>query len=162
VALGAVLLHAACAGAPETSAPEVNAPADIAAINALRDGFAKAYEAGDAAAFANLYTPDAISQPNHEPTVTGRDAVIEMHKNTFSQFAMKLEIMPDETRTMGNTGFDRGRYRMTVTPKAGGPAITNEGRYTVMLEKGDDGAWRVSRDIDNSTMPMPAPGAAPQ
>ena len=40
---------------------------------------------------------------------------------------------------MGNIGFDRGHFKITLTPKAGGPAVNDEGRYVVLLEKGADG-----------------------
>jgi uncharacterized protein (TIGR02246 family) len=135
----------------------MNAPADLAAVNALRTSFQTAYNGGSADALANLYTADAISQTNHQATVSGRDAIVANQRAMFEQMTMSIEIMPDETMTMGNFGFDRGRIRMSATPKAGGPTMTDEGRYIVLLEKGADGAWRVSRDIDNSTTPLPMP-----
>jgi len=117
--------------------------------------------AGDAAAVGNLYTADGVSQHNHAETLTGRDAIVASQEAMFSQFTVKAEITPDETMTLGNVGFDRGTYRMTMTSKAGGNAITDEGRYIVLLRKEADGAWKVSIDIDNSAMPLPAPQAAP-
>lgn len=155
LAIASVLALGACAKAPET-----NAAADIAAVSALRDGFTSAMNAGDAAAIGSLYTADGVSQHNHDKTVTGRDAIVEGQKAMFSQFAIKAEIMPDETVTMGTFGFDRGRYRMSMTPKAGGEAMVDEGRYVVLLRKEADGAWKVSSDIDNSITPLPPPPAA--
>ncbi len=152
-----IIAMAACA----PSAPEANAPADVAALGAVRDAFIKAFNAADAVAIGALYTTDAIAMPGHNATLTGQPAIVAYNKGLFDQMTAKIEVMSDETRTMGNFGFDRGRYKMTMTPKAGGPAISDEGRYVVMLAKGTDGSWKVTRDIDNSSIPMPSPTPPP-
>ena len=156
LAIASALALGACAQAPET-----NAAADLAAVNALRDSFSTAMNAGDAAAIGNLYTADGMAQHNHGKTATGRDAIVESQEALFSEYSVQMEIMPDETKTMGDFGFDRGRYKMMMSPKAGGDAMVDEGRYIVLLQKEADGMWKVSSDIDNSTMPLPSPPAAP-
>ena len=156
-----ILLGLVTAAACGPAAPEANAPADIAAVNAVRDSFIKAFNGGDASAIGDVYTADAIAMPNHQSTLTGRDAIVAYNKATFEQMAAKIELMVDETRTVGASGFDRGRFKVTMTPKAGGPAITDEGRYLVLLEKGADGAWKVTRDIDSSSVPLPPPPPPP-
>ena len=154
---------AGCTSAPAPPpAPAVDAPADITAIAAARSAFMAAYNAGDAEAIGKLYTADGVSEPNHQPTLTGREAIVKGLASMFGQVAVKVELTSDETKTTGNTGFDRGRYSAAVTPKAGGATTTVEGRYLVLFVKEADGAWRVARDIDNSPTPMPltAPAAA--
>jgi uncharacterized protein (TIGR02246 family) len=155
------LLAAACACAP--SAPAMNAPGDVAAVNALRDKFMKTFNAGDAQAVGNLYTADAIVANNHQPTNTGRDAIITADTALFSAYNVKLTLTPDETKTMGDSGYDWGRFTFALTPKAEGtPAPpTDEGRYLVLLKKDTDGQWRVARDIGNSSLPMPMPMPMP-
>lgn len=155
------LAGAAMIGACAPAAPESNAPADVAAVAALRDSFTKAFNAGDADSMAALYTADAISNGNHQPSATGPAAIVAAHKAFFSQMAVTIQITSDETKTMGTTGYDRGHFKMTMTPKAGGPAMSDEGRYLVMLRKSADLGWRVSYDIDNSSMPMPMPPPPP-
>lgn len=172
-ALAALLLGAlataACAPAagpaPTAAAatPALDAPADIAAITAARDGFMAAYAAGDAAAIGQLYTENAISEPNGQPSVKGRAAIVASLTSMFEQVSVKATLTPEETRTLGAVGLDRGRYTVTVTPKAGAPPTTSEGRYLVVYVKGEDGKWRVSHDIDNElgVPAAPAPTAAP-
>ena len=157
IAGACTVVLAACAPA----APEMNAPADLAAVNALRTNFQNAFNAGDVNMLMNGYSADPISMGNHQPTAAGRDAIIAANKAMFAAMTAHLEITADETKTMGNWGFDRGHFKMTMTPKAGGPAMNDEGRYVVLLEKGADGAWKVTRDIDNSSMPMPMPPPPP-
>lgn len=156
LAIASLLVLGACAQAPET-----NAAADIAAVEALRSSFATAMNAGDAAAIGDLYTADGVSQHNHDRTYTGRDAIVESQNALFAQFTVQAEITPDATMTVGTSGFDRGVYKMTMTPKAGGDPIVDEGRYVVLLQKEASGAWKVALDIDNSTTPLPPPPAAP-
>jgi uncharacterized protein (TIGR02246 family) len=152
---------AAAIGACAPAAPEVNAPADIAAVSALRNSFVKAFNSGDAEAAGNVYTIDAMANGNHQPTSAGRAAIVAADKAFFSQMSATMELTSEDTKTMGTGGYDRGRYKLTLTPKAGGPAIVDEGRYLVLLQKGPDGAWKVSYDIDNSSMPMPMPPPPP-
>jgi uncharacterized protein (TIGR02246 family) len=144
----------ACAQAPAT-----NDSGDVSAVNALRGKFMQVFNAGDAAAVGNLYTTDAIAMDNHQPTATGREAIVAAMTGLFSQYAVKFTLTPDETKTMGDFGYDLGRFTFALTPKtAGAPAPpTDEGRYLVLLRKDTDGQWRVTRDIGNSTLPMPMP-----
>lgn len=143
---------------PAPAEPVADAPADVAAINAARDAFMKAYAAGDAAAIGALYTDDAVSESNNQPSLQGRAAIVASLTSMFEQVAVSTKLSPVETRTLGSVGLDRGTYAVTVTPKAGAPPTTSEGRYMVIYVKGADGTWRVSRDMDNGTMP---PAASP-
>lgn len=166
VVLAAATLAAACAApAPPPAAPAapaLNAPADIAALNAAREGFMKGYEAGDAEAIGNLYTKDAISESNNQPSLTGRDAIVASLKGMFEQVSVKTVLTGDDTKTLGSVGVDSGHYAVTVTPKGGGTPFTNEGRYMVVYVKEPDGQWRVWRDMDNAIgAPRPAPDASP-
>jgi ketosteroid isomerase-like protein len=74
-----------------------------------------------------------------------------------------MTLTSDETKPMGDFGYDRGRFTFALTPKAAGtPAPPmDEGRYLVLLRKDTDGQWRVARDIGNSSLPMPMPMPAP-
>lgn len=151
---------AGCTSTPTALAPGTESDAaDLAAITAVRDSFIKAYNSGDAAAFEKLYAENAVSMANHQPSISGRAAIVANQKTTFDQFTAHIEITPDETRVTGTVAYDRGRYKMTMMPRTGGPAMSDEGRYIVLLEKTEAG-WVVTRDIDNSTMPMPEPQAA--
>ncbi|HUU34716.1 MAG TPA: SgcJ/EcaC family oxidoreductase [Vicinamibacterales bacterium] len=162
---GAVAV-AACAPAPPAPAPApaepaVNAPEDIAALNAARAAFMAAYEAGDAEAIGRLYADDAISEPNNQPTLKGREAIVNSLKGMFEQVEVKPTLTPEETRTLGNVGLDRGHYSVTATPKAGAPPTSSEGRYMVVFVKEQDGSWKVLRDIDNALGVTPS-GATPE
>lgn len=160
-ALLALVLAGCAPAAPAPPVPANDAPADLAAIGAAREAFVKAYSAGDAEAVGRMYTADAVSEPNHQPTLRGREAIVAAQKAMHEHVSLVLALTPEETHTAGATGFDRGVYSVTVTPKAGGPATTVRGRYFVYFVKDADGAWKVARDLDNAAAPMaPATTAA--
>ena len=155
-ALAASLLLAACTQTPP--APPQDAADDLAAITKVRAAYGAAMGAGDADAIASLYTEDGVSQTNQMSTMVGRAAIAEGQRTAFTQVSFSgVEIMPEETHTIGNSGYERGRYRMTVTPKAGGAPMPQQGRYMLVLQKSADGMWRVARDMDNVDSPPPAP-----
>jgi uncharacterized protein (TIGR02246 family) len=164
--VSSILAVGACAPEPPPppapAEPVADAPADIAAINAARAAFMAAYEKGDAEAIGELYAPEAISEPNGQPTLSGRDAIVTSLTRMFEQVSVKPVLTPAETRTLGSVGLDRGTYTVTVTPKAGAPPSSSQGRYMVVFVKLADGSWKVSRDMDNAlglpppTTPSPA------
>lgn len=157
VACVLVVSVAACSTPP----PAANLPEDIAKINALRAAFVDSYGKSDVEALVKLYTADAVMMGNHQPTQVGRDAMVKGLTEQFATMNAKVELTPEETWAMGDHGFDRGTYKVTLTPKAGGAPIIDEGRYLVLLAKGADGNWLVSRDMENSTQPMPMPMPMP-
>jgi uncharacterized protein (TIGR02246 family) len=165
--LFAASLLAACAHpAPAPAPPASNAAGDIAAINAARQAFVNAYNAGDAEAMGKLYTEDAVSEPNHQPTLVGRQAIVDSLKRMFDQVAVKVELTSEEVKTSGDAGFDRGRYKAEVTPKAeGGTPTSIEGRDYVIYTRQADGTWLAARDMDNAPGPTepeaPAADAPP-
>lgn len=155
LAIACVLTLAACGPATpaEPPAPAMDAPEDIAAVGKVREAAMAAYGSGDAEALGNLYSEDAISEPNNSPTLMGRAEIIASLEATFERASMKVTLVPDRTKTMGSTGYETGHYMAEVTPKSGGTSTSIEGRYMMLLAKGGDGQWNVVYDMDNVGQP---------
>lgn len=151
----AAISFAACTSAP---APR-DATADLNAINALRSSFETAFNRGDAAALAALYTADAVVMPTHHAAVSGSQAIGGYFGDFMGQMTAQMKITPIETKVVDDLAFDRGTYTMTLTPKAGGAAMIDTGKYLVLLRRQNDGSWKLTHDIDNSDVPMPPPPA---
>ena len=151
------LIAASCAPPAEEPEPEaeeaVTAEADVEAINAVRDAFAVAYNAGDAAALVALLTDDVVLMPPNEPALVGSDAYQSWTEALFEQFTTELTIMSEELVVAGDWAFDRGVYTQTLTSTAGGDVIQDSGKYLVIFQRQADGAWKVARDIWNSDIP---------
>jgi uncharacterized protein (TIGR02246 family) len=153
------VLLGACAQTPPP-APAPDPAAEAAAIGKVREAFMAAYNAGDAEAIGKLYTEDAVSQPNHQPNLIGRAAIVASLKGMFERVTVKTQFTSEETRISGNAALDRGTYKAEVAPKDGGVPSVVEGRYVVAYVKGADGTWHAAHDIDNAVDDTPAPPPA--
>ena len=152
VLLFAVAFAAACGTAPQTAAdPTV----DTAAINDLRSQFETAYNAGDAATVAALYGDDAVLLPDHHSAVSGHDGIQQYYQDLFTQYSPHLTIMPADTQITGALAHEHGTFTVTIMPKAGGKAMTDNGKYLVILKRQAEGVWKIHHDIDNSSNSLP-------
>jgi uncharacterized protein (TIGR02246 family) len=129
---------------------------DKASIRAVDTEWARAAQAGEGAAIAALYTPDAILLPPGEPMVKGEAA-----KKYWVDFANGFSG-PTELNTMavegsGGVATAIGTYKMSLTPKKAGakPLPTEEGKYMEVLKRQDDGSWKLAYDIWNQNAPPP-------
>jgi uncharacterized protein (TIGR02246 family) len=156
--LCAVVFLNACGGTT-TTAPQqtVTAAPDPAPINDLRSRFEAAYNAGDAAGVTALYTDDAVSMPDHHAAVQGKAALQQYFQEVFAQYTTKLSLLSPDLEINGDVAHETGIYTMIMTPKAGGNAMTQSGKYLVVLKRQPDGLWRLHHDIDNTSTPMAMP-----
>jgi uncharacterized protein (TIGR02246 family) len=140
-----------------TPAEKAAAAPDPAPISALRDQVTAAYNAGNAAEVANLYTDDAIVMAAHEPAVEGKQAIQASLQAFFQNNTARMTLTAQETQIAGDWAYDRGAASMTVTPKAGGKPIADSGKYLTILKRLPGGSWKVHRGMDNSNNPLPMP-----
>jgi uncharacterized protein (TIGR02246 family) len=125
------------------------------AIDANTKAFIEAFNKGDAAAVASMYTTDARVLPPNSEIVEGRANI-----QTFWQGAMSagLKLVSLETahlETQGNLAVEIGRYTTTV-PGAGGTTTTDKGKYVVVWKR-QGGTWKLAADIFNTSMPLATP-----
>lgn len=119
---------------------------DIAAANAKVE---KAVSAGDADTLASLYTDDAILMPPGSPMVTGKDNIASVWQSMFEMGVSELDLQPTEVNVTGDTAAEVGTFTYTAGD------MTGTGKYIVLWQKGDDGNWRLRRDIWNEDAPPP-------
>lgn len=139
----ALLAVAGCAPRPEDIPEEV-----IAA-------WEKAYNNGDAAGVAAIYSEDAILMPPNSPALKGREAIDRYMRAGMAQGPSLISIKTEESSTHGDTGVRRGTYR--VTTKEG--QELEAGKYLEIWKK-NDGKWQLRLDIWNADAPAaetPAP-----
>ena len=108
LAFAGALILAGCTPAavppPPPAAPAADAPEDIAALNAARAAFMAAYEKGDADAIGRLYHPEAVSEPNNQPTLKGREAIVASLKSMFEQVSVKVVLTPGRNQDARQRG----------------------------------------------------------
>ena len=154
------LLFSIVIGTACTSSTPQTTTTDTAPIDDIRNRYVAAYNAGDAAGAAALFAEDAVSMPDHAPALMGRAAIENSMKQMFAQNTVNLTVTPGETEITGDIAHEHGTFSITVTPKAGGNAMSETGKYLVVLKRGSDGTWLVHHDIDNTNAP-PSPQPAP-
>jgi uncharacterized protein (TIGR02246 family) len=110
--------------------------------------FEQAANAGDAAGVAAMYADDAALLPPGEPMVQGSDKVLVSWKSMLDTGMSDLDMTPTEVIVSGNNASEVG----TFTYKAGD--VSGAGKYIALWVKGDDGTWKIHRDIWNEDAPM--------
>jgi uncharacterized protein (TIGR02246 family) len=157
IVLALTLALAACQPAPQQeAAPAPPTQAEVAAaINEVRGAYNTALNAGDAAAVAALFTDDAVSMPPNAPAAMGKEAIQANLQSRFEQATFEVTITQAEAVGMGEWAYGRGTYTAKITPKAGGAAIEDNGKYLNVLAHQPDGSWKIARHIWNSDNPLP-------
>ncbi len=128
--------------------------ADVEAIDQLRQEYSIAYNAGDAAALAGLYTDDAVLLPPNDATLTGKEAIQSMYEVTFDQFTGEHSTTSQEIEVAGDWAFGQGTFRLKLAPKDGSEPVEEEGKYIVICQRQPDGSWKIARLIWNNDPPL--------
>jgi len=117
-----------------------------AQIGKMDHAWQKAYNAGDAAAVAALYTPDAkVMAPGAEPA-SGTAAIKAMFAADIAQGA-KNTLTTGDVVGFGDFALATGGY---VATAADGKHL-DHGPYMTLYKK-VDGGWKIYRDTWNSSM----------
>jgi uncharacterized protein (TIGR02246 family) len=122
-------------------------------IEAALVTFEEAYNSGDAAAVAALYTEDAALLPPDMARMDGKEAVQSFWQGAMDSGLENLRLETVEVEESGDIAYEVGNFTLAVPSQDGAPADVN-GKYIVVWKKGPDGTWRLHRDIWN-TDPTP-------
>jgi uncharacterized protein (TIGR02246 family) len=143
----AMLLSAALCAAAAVSVFAQDAFAqDKATIERLNDKFAQAFNKGDAAAVASMYTQDAVVLPPGAEMAKGRSAIQAFWKKSAEQIG-DLKLTALEVKPLGK---DAAREIGTFTLKTKAqPPQEVAGKYVVVWHKVGRG-WKLGTDIWNA------------
>jgi len=120
----------------------------------------KAFLAGDADATAACYAPDAVMWPPGGAMATGTQAIRDGYAKFYADNKVtNVDLKRLGDKTVGGDAVSWGTYAITYTPKAGGPAKTENGRYTEVTRR-VGGRWVYAVD-HASDDPAPSTGAKP-
>lgn len=119
-------------------------------IEAALASFAEAFNGGDGAGVAALYTEDAALLPPGEARVDGREAIQAFWQGAIDAGLSAITLEAVEVEEAGDLAFEVGKFTLQA-PGEGDQKTTVFGKYIVVWKKGDDGAWRLYRDIWNTS-----------
>jgi uncharacterized protein (TIGR02246 family) len=132
---------------------------DEAAIRQALDAEMKAANAADPAAWASMYTPDAIVLRPHATAVQGQEA-IQQWLATLPRIS-NANAQGVEVLGYGDLAYLRGPYSMTFSIPGVASPIDEHGKFLQIYRKQSDGSWKMAREIYNSDLPLPVPAPPP-
>ena len=124
------------------------------AIEANTKQFTEAFNKGDAAAVANMYTMEARVLPPNGEIVEGRPNIQKFWQGAMSAGVKMVSLEAVHVETQGNVAVEIGRYTSTM-PGAGGTTTTDKGKYVVVWKR-EGGSWKLATDIFNTSIPTPS------
>jgi uncharacterized protein (TIGR02246 family) len=122
-----------------SSKPAAKPSADESTIRANVAAFVKAYNARDAKAVANLFSPEAQVIDEEGETVQGRDAIEKKVADTFADAPQgRIQLYIDSIRFAGTAlAIETGKATVTSSP-GDTPDVS---KYTAVHIKSKDGKW---------------------
>jgi ketosteroid isomerase-like protein len=142
----------ACAAQPASESatfPET----DASAIRAASSAFQTAVRDTAWTTSASFYTNDVVFGPPNGPAISGPDAIVAFARGfpPFRDFTLR-EVDLDGR---GDLAYVYGKYSWVLL-LPGQPATPDSGKYIAIWRKQADGSWKITREIFNSDVPMPA------
>jgi uncharacterized protein (TIGR02246 family) len=119
-----------------------------AAIEEAAIAWETAFNAGDGKALAELYTEDAALFPPGAERVDGKAAIAEFWQGAIDSGLADADLEPVEVVEAGDLAYEVGVVTLSA-PGSDGERVPVSGKYIVVWQLGDDGAWRLHRDIWN-------------
>jgi len=110
-----------------------------------------AFNSGDAAGVAALYTVDGVLMAPGGPRSVGKEAIEAAFAGMSSGPKLELSLATDSVKREGSVAIEVGAWEMKIMPEGMEPAMDN-GDYVVIWKKvGDE--WLLYIDIFNSNNP---------
>lgn len=126
------------------------------AIERTRGAHVAALNSGDVGAWAGAFADDGVQMPPNAPANVGRDKIQAWSGAFLGAFRAAFSLAPEEVQIAGaDWAFERGTYKITLTPRAGGEPIQDAGKYITVYQRQPDDNWVMARDIWNSSNPLP-------
>lgn len=115
----------------------------------LGEVWVEAVNAGDLEAFVDLYADDVVRFPPDAEPVVGREAVRAMEQSWLTENELHAEAPTEGGFVAGDRAVAWGSFRIRQTVRATGETFGYGGRWMSVYRRGDDGTWRIWREIWN-------------
>src|SRR5262249_29374682 len=120
------------------------------AIKASVAEFVKAYNSKSAAGAALVYADDAAAFPPDMLRVDGRENIQKLWQGAIDLGISDMTLTAVEVEEAGNLAYATGTFTVKAPGKDGGKPVDTAGKYVSVWKKGQDGNWKIFRDIWNN------------
>ena len=124
--------------APSAPLPSIALPRELDRV--LRD-YERAWQAGDAAALASLFTTDGFVLSNGKPAVRGHDAI----RTAYQGAGGTLRLRALAYAVQDSLGYIIGGYGY-----GSDSTVLDTGKFILALRRGSGNHWLIAGDIDNT------------
>lgn len=114
--------------------------------------WSEAFNRGDPAAVAALYTDDAILMPPDRDIIRGQQGVQDFWHDAIQAGLKDPFFTIVDVQASGDTAYEIGTFSLTVPTKDQGPKVLS-GKYVVVWQRQANGAWKLHVDIWNGRKP---------
>jgi uncharacterized protein (TIGR02246 family) len=146
-----VLLAVTCQAAAAAPPPAE----DEAAIKSLFDKHIAAFNAGDAAAVAALFTDDGEMIPPDRAPLAGKNMIQWGMNIAFDLFTAKIGETSLQIELAGDSAYARRAYVIAITSTTSGAETEITANWLEILKRQPDGSWKISIEMVNSNHPLP-------
>ena len=119
------------------------------AINAVIEKFMAAYNQGDAAGLAALYTENGQLLPTSSDFITGRPAIQKFWQARMNPGVISVKLESVEIEAHEDAVIEVGVYSVQRQENK----VLDRGKY-IAIWKLENGQWKLHRDIMNSSLPQ--------
>ncbi|HEY2932864.1 MAG TPA: DUF4440 domain-containing protein [Acidobacteriota bacterium] len=117
-------------------------------IRAEISKFVDAFNKGDGAGVAAIYTADARVLPPNQEAISGSAAIQKLVTDYRNAGAKDLAVTTTSVNVYGRAAIEIGTFSMTVGSK------TDSGKYVAVWQRQPDDSWKIDIDIWNSNLPV--------
>lgn len=153
--LAAAVIFMGAAAGYAAQKPAVNNAADEAAIAALSDREMASFSAGTVDTNIALLTDDAVMLPPNGPMLSGNEAIRKWATDMVNQYRVSGKYTDRKVIVSGDWASERFAGELSLTPKAGGAAVTERIKGIHILRRQPDGSWKIAQDVWNTDTPPP-------
>jgi uncharacterized protein (TIGR02246 family) len=125
---------------------------DRDAVIAMMLKWEAAVESNDFETLENYYTDDAIYYPNQSKPLIGRDSILERNRQRGDAGQVDIIQEVDDVKIQGDWAIYSCRARVRLLKQQDSKVAERQVRVLLLLERGEDGQWRILRDIDNEPL----------
>ena len=121
------------------------------------NGYIEPYKSGDTERWMEIFADDAVGMHNTLPALEGKQAIRQFAEVVHSSFNIEqLDVTVDSVIREGGWALTRGNFTAHFVLKEGNPeeqSQPRQGKYILLWERQDDGAWKIILDMGNNNSP---------